>query len=289
MDYFRAAHELATQYRLGDDAACGALINLSMAQRLAGHIDAALDSLARALQLKGIGVAQRAALWNHLGVLYGERGEYRQATYCCIRAYRLGAFPGGVDLRAEAAGNVVDLYLRLGASQKATRWAVRAVLCARQAAPWRRQGVALQVATLCLATNRTRLAGRILGRLEREPLAPDFTSQFLRLRAEWWFRQGNRQRALACAVRALDAAVRDLSPEDIEDASHTLARLQGGGNRRRPGRGSSSVRHGRARHSQFGSGVDMLPAHAAHRPASPRAGQRDPASVTLPNVTPSNL
>ncbi|PZN13018.1 MAG: hypothetical protein DIU69_01835, partial [Bacillota bacterium] len=227
MDYFRAAHELATQYRLGDDAACGALINLSMAQRLAGHIDAALDSLARALQLKGIGVAQRAALWNHLGVLYGERGEYRQATYCCIRAYRLGAFPGGVDLRAEAAGNVVDLYLRLGASQKATRWAVRAVLCARQAAPWRRQGVALQVATLCLATNRTRLAGRILGRLEREPLAPDFTSQFLRLRAEWWFRQGNRQRALACAVRALDAAVRDLSPEDIEDASHTLARLQG--------------------------------------------------------------
>ncbi|HEY8415514.1 MAG TPA: SpoIIE family protein phosphatase [Thermaerobacter sp.] len=228
VEYFRAAYDLALQWRLGDDAACGALINLSMAQRLAGDHDAAMRSLARALRFGGTAAAQRAALWNHLGVLYGEREEYRQAAYCCIRAYRLlTALPGGSDLQAEAAANVIDFYLRLGRPQKATRWAARAAWHARRAAPWRRQGAALQVATLCLAMNRTRLAGRILRRLERESLAPDFVSQFLRLQAEWWSRQGERLRALSSAVRALDAAVRDLSPEDIEDACQTLARLQG--------------------------------------------------------------
>lgn len=86
MGSFRAAYERVTQSRPGRDAAYGALMTLSMARRLAGGQDAGLRSLARTLPFEGIRVAQHTTLGNHLGILHGEREEYRQATSFCIRA-----------------------------------------------------------------------------------------------------------------------------------------------------------------------------------------------------------
>ena len=226
--YFTAAYDLAVEWSFGADVVSGVLLNLSIARRLAGDYDGALEALERALALHDLTPAQRAALWNHLGIFYGERSDLRRAAACCIRAYRLAVRAASdPNLCAEAAGNVVDSYLHFGAPEKAVRWAARAAWHARRATAWRRQYVAVQTVAVCLATGRLRLAERILRRLERESLEPDWVSQFLRLRAEWWFRAGDRRKALAWAARALDAAVRDMSPEDIEDACRALQRFGG--------------------------------------------------------------
>lgn len=230
IEYFTAAYDLAVEWSFGDDVVSGVLLNLSIARRLAGDYDAALESLQRALVLPDLTAAQRAALWNELGVFYGERSDLRRAAACCIRAYRLAVRAASdPNLCAEAAGNVVDSYLHLGAPEKAVRWAARAAWHARRATAWRRQYVAVQTVAVCLATGRLRLAERILRRLERESLEPDWVSQFLRLRAEWWFQTGDRRKAFAWAARALDAAVRDMSPEDVQDACRALRRLGGQG------------------------------------------------------------
>ncbi|ADU50810.1 protein serine phosphatase with GAF(s) sensor(s) [Thermaerobacter marianensis DSM 12885] len=228
IEHFTAAYDLAVAWRFGDDVVYGTLLNLSIARRLAGDYEGALHALERALALDDLTVAQRAALWNEMGVFHSERGNYRKAAFCGIRAYRLAAGSASdPNLCAEVAGNVVDSYLHLGAPEQAVRWAARAAWHARRATPWRRQHVAVQTVAACLATGRLRLAERILRRLEMESLDPDFISQFLRLRAEWWFRTGDRRQALAWAARALDAAVRDMSPEDVEDACRALERFGG--------------------------------------------------------------
>ena len=229
IECFQAAYDLARRCRLGDDVTGGTLLNLGIAERLAGDYEGALRTFQAALALDDITPQQRAALWNHIGILHSERRSYRTSVRCLMRAYRMAVTSNvDPDLCAEAASNIVDAFMHLGVPQKAVRWAVRAAWYARRTTTWRRQAVTLHVVAVCLATDRMRLAWHLLRRLERETVLPDWISHFLRLRAEWWFRTGDSRRALTHVAQAIDAAMRDMSPEDVRDAGRLLQRFRGG-------------------------------------------------------------
>ncbi|WP_460039273.1 PP2C family protein-serine/threonine phosphatase [Thermaerobacter litoralis] len=164
---------------------------------------------------------------NSLGALQSALGDHRAAAHAFFRAWRLMRHRRFVsELRVEVAGNLAALYLELGRPGRSLKWATRAVWQARQAGRSHRQFASLQLIAAQLALGQTERAARGIARLKGSIL-PEHASLYWRLCADWAFQKGDRQQAVALAARSLDAAVGDLSAEDIAAAAQTFARYGG--------------------------------------------------------------
>lgn len=224
---FQRASDMAFKYRLGAEAQAGTQLNLALAHRLIGDLEGAASVLQRLLQGDDLVPDQRAMVWNILGTVHFASGRYRPAAHALLRAWRLMRNRRYVsELRVEVAGNLATVYLELRRPTRALTWASRAAWQARHAGTPHRQFATLQLIAARLALGQTERAARGIARLERSIL-PEHASLFWRLYADYSFRTGDQQQAVALAARSLDAAVCDLSAEDITAAARALARHKG--------------------------------------------------------------
>lgn len=229
LDCFQRANAVATRYRLGTEAQAGTLFNLALAYRLIGALDEAAGVLRRLLDVHGLGPEQLGMAWNALGSVHAEQNRFRVAARCFYRAIRvLRRRRHAAHLRAEAAGNLATVLIELGKPRRALKWAARAMGHARHAGPFHRQFAALQLIGAHLALGQTGRAAKGIAQLKRSIL-PEHASLFWRLHADLCHRAGDIRQAVALAARSLDAAVCDLSAEDIATATRVFARYRGCG------------------------------------------------------------